>query len=254
VAKHVYKSCADTGKRVQALGGAKNFVAILPDADLDKAITNAADSAYGCSGQRCLAASVVVAVGSAYERVREGLLAAAKNVVLGDGAKAGVTMGPVISGPHRQKVLAYIEKGLAEGAKLLLDGRNAKVEGYPDGYWVGPTLFDDVKPGMTIATEEIFGPVLCIMRAKDLDEAITIANQSEYGNASSIYTGSGKAAREFSHRIQAGMVGVNVGVAAPMAFFPFGGQKGSMFGDTKAHGPQSIDFYTERKIVISRWF
>jgi malonate-semialdehyde dehydrogenase (acetylating)/methylmalonate-semialdehyde dehydrogenase len=254
VAKHVYKSCADTGKRVQALGGAKNFVAILPDADLDKAITNAADSAYGCSGQRCLAASVVVAVGSAYERVREGLLAAAKNVVLGDGAKAGVTMGPVISGPHRQKVLAYIEKGLAEGAKLLLDGRNAKVEGYPDGYWVGPTLFDDVKPGMTIATEEIFGPVLCIMRAKDLDEAITIANQSEYGNASSIYTGSGKAAREFSHRIQAGMVGVNIGVAAPMAYFPFGGQKGSMFGDTKAHGPQSIDFYTERKIVISRWF
>ena len=254
VAKHVYTSCAQTGKRVQALGGAKNYVTILPDADLDKAIANAADSAYGCAGQRCLAASVVVAVGSAYERVREGLLAAARNVVLGDGARAGVTMGPVISAAHRDKVLAYIDKGVAEGATLLMDGRGAKVEGCPGGYWVGPTIFDDVKPGMTIATEEIFGPVLCIMKAKDLDEAISIANRSEYGNAASIYTQNGKAAREFTHRIQAGMVGVNIGVAAPMAFFPFGGQKGSLFGDTKAHGSTSIDFYTERKIAITRWF
>lgn len=254
VAKHVYTSSAQTGKRVQALGGAKNYVTILPDADLDKAIANAADSAYGCAGQRCLAASVVVAVGSAYERVREGLLAAARSVVLGDGARAGVTMGPVISAAHRDKVLAYIDKGVAEGATLLMDGRGAKVEGYPGGYWVGPTIFDDVKPGMTIATEEIFGPVLCIMKAMDLDEAISIANQSEYGNAASIYTQNGKAAREFTHRIQAGMVGVNIGVAAPMAFFPFGGQKGSLFGDTKAHGPSSIDFYTERKIAITRWF
>jgi len=254
VAKHVYRASADAGKRVQALGGAKNYVAIMPDAEMDRAIANAAESAYGCAGQRCLAASVVVAVGGAYERVREGILAAAKGVVLGDGAKPGVTMGPVISAAHRDKVLAYIDKGVAEGAKILLDGRGAKVEGYPGGYWVGPTVFDDVKPGMTIATEEIFGPVLCIMKAKDLDEAIAIANTSEYGNAASIYTTNGKAAREFSHRIEAGMVGVNIGVAAPMAMFPFGGQKGSFFGDAKAHGATGIDFYTERKIAITRWF
>jgi malonate-semialdehyde dehydrogenase (acetylating) / methylmalonate-semialdehyde dehydrogenase len=254
VAKHVYRACAETGKRVQALGGAKNFVTILPDAELDKAITNAADSAYGCSGQRCLAASVVVAVGSAYERVREGLVAAARAVKLGPGNREGVTMGPVISAAHRDKVLAYIDKGVAEGAKLLVDGRGAKVEGCPGGFWVGPTVFDDVKPGMTIATEEIFGPVLCIVRAKDLDEAISIANRSEYGNAASIYTQNGKSARTFQLGIQAGMVGVNIGVAAPMAMFPFGGQKGSFFGDVKAHGGTGVDFYTERKIVITRWF
>jgi malonate-semialdehyde dehydrogenase (acetylating)/methylmalonate-semialdehyde dehydrogenase len=163
-------------------------------------------------------------------------------------------MGPVISAAHRDKVVAYIDKGVAEGAKLLLDGRGAKVEGCPGGFWVGPTVFDDVKPGMTIATEEIFGPVLCIMRAKDLDEALAIANASEYGNAASIYTQNGKHARQFQLGIQAGMVGVNIGVAAPMAMFPFGGQKGSFFGDTKAHGGTGVDFYTERKIVITRWF
>jgi malonate-semialdehyde dehydrogenase (acetylating)/methylmalonate-semialdehyde dehydrogenase len=151
-------------------------------------------------------------------------------------------------------VLSYIEKGIAEGAKLLLDGRGKTVEGLPNGHWVGPTIFEDVTPGMVIATEEIFGPVACLMRARDLDEAIAIANRSEYGNASSIYTTSGKAAREFHQRIGAGMVGVNIGVAAPMAFFPFGGQKGSFFGDTKANGPTAIDFYTERKVVMTRWF
>jgi len=254
VARHVYRSCAETGKRVQSLGGAKNFITIMPDAEMDKAIQNAADSAYGCSGQRCLAAAVVLAVGSAYERVREGLVAAAKSVKLGPGDRPGVTMGPVISAAHKEKVLAYIEKGIAEGAKLLVDGRGAKVEGCPNGFWVGPTIFDDVKPGMAIATEEIFGPVLCIMKAKDLDEAIAIANKSEYGNAASIYTQNGKHARTFQLGIQAGMVGVNIGVAAPMAMFPFGGQKGSFFGDTKAHGATGIDFYTERKIVITRWF
>jgi malonate-semialdehyde dehydrogenase (acetylating)/methylmalonate-semialdehyde dehydrogenase len=160
----------------------------------------------------------------------------------------------VISAAHKDRILSYIEKGQKEGAKLLLDGRGSEVAGYPDGNWIGPTIFDDVRPGMVIATEEIFGPVACLMRAKDLDEAIEIANRSEYGNAASIFTTSGKAARTFHQRIQAGMVGVNIGVAAPMAFFPFGGQKGSLFGDTKAHGPTAIDFYTERKIVITRWF
>jgi malonate-semialdehyde dehydrogenase (acetylating)/methylmalonate-semialdehyde dehydrogenase len=254
VAHHVYKSCAEAGKRVQALGGAKNFMVVMPDAEMDRSVANVAESAYGCAGQRCLAGSVVVGVGEAYDRLREGLLAAAKAVVLGDGSDPAVTMGPVISAAHKAKVLAYIEKGIAEGGKLLLDGRGATVPGKPGGFYVGPTIFEDVKPGMTIATEEIFGPVLCLMKAKSLDEAIEIANKSEFGNASSIYTTSGKAARTFQHRIQAGMVGVNIGVAAPMAFFPFGGQKASFFGDTKAHGPQAIDFYTERKVVITRWY
>jgi malonate-semialdehyde dehydrogenase (acetylating) / methylmalonate-semialdehyde dehydrogenase len=254
VARHVYKTCADVGKRVQALGGAKNFLLVMPDAEPTKSIANVAESIFGCSGQRCLAGGVVVAVGDAYERVREGLLRQAKAIVLGDGSKPGVTMGPVISAAHRDRVLSYIEKGVQEGAKLALDGRGATVDGCPGGYWIGPTVFEDVQPGMVIATEEIFGPVACLMRARDLDEAIAIANRSEYGNAASIYTTSGGAARAFQHRIGAGMVGVNIGVAAPMAFFPFGGQKGSFFGDLKAHGPTAVDFYTERKIVITRWF
>lgn len=254
VAKHVYKSCAEHGKRVQSLGGAKNYLLVMPDAEMDRSVQNVADSIYGCSGQRCLAGSIVVGIGDAYDKVKEALVAAAKAVVLGDGAKPGVTMGPVISAAHKDRVLSYVQKGLEEGAKLILDGRGKTVEGYPNGNWVGPCVFEDVKPGMVIATEEIFGPVACLMRAKDLDEAIELANTSQYGNASSIYTTSGKAARTFSQRIQAGMVGVNVGVAAPMAFFPFGGQKQSLFGDTKAHGSAGVDFYTERKIVISRWF
>jgi malonate-semialdehyde dehydrogenase (acetylating)/methylmalonate-semialdehyde dehydrogenase len=254
IARHVYKACGESGKRVQALGGAKNFMLVMPDAEMDKSVANISESIYGCSGQRCLAGSVVLAVGDAYDRVKEALLAAAKAIVVGDGSKPGVTMGPVISAAHRDKVLGYIEKGLQEGAKLLLDGRNCKVEGLPDGNWVGPTIFEGVKPGMTIATEEIFGPVVCLMRADTLDEAIEIANRSEYGNASSIYTSNGNSARTFASRIGAGMVGVNIGVAAPMAFFPFGGAKQSFFGDAKAHGATAVDFYTERKIVITRWF
>jgi malonate-semialdehyde dehydrogenase (acetylating) / methylmalonate-semialdehyde dehydrogenase len=254
IARHVYQACGASGKRVQSLGGAKNFMLVMPDADMEKSVANVSESIYGCSGQRCLAGSVVLAVGDAYDRVKEALLAAAKAVVVGDGSRPGVTMGPVISAAHRDKVLGYIEKGLQEGAKLLLDGRNYKVEGLPDGNWIGPTIFEDVKPGMVIATEEIFGPVACLMRADTLDEAIEIANRSEYGNASSIYTSSGKSARTFASRIGAGMVGVNIGVAAPMAFFPFGGAKQSFFGDAKAHGATALDFYTERKVVITRWF
>jgi malonate-semialdehyde dehydrogenase (acetylating)/methylmalonate-semialdehyde dehydrogenase len=254
IARHVYQTCSAQGKRVQALGGAKNFMLVLPDAVMDMTVANISESIYGCSGQRCLAGSVVVGVGDAYESVKTGLLAAAKALVLGDGSKPGVTMGPVISAGHRDKILSYIEQGIREGAKLLLDGRNAKVEGYPHGHWVGPTIFEDVKPGMVIATEEIFGPVACLMRARDLDEAVEIANRSEYGNAASIYTSCGKAAREFQYAIGAGMLGVNVGVAAPMAFFPFGGTKSSFFGDLKANGSAGIDFYTDRKVVITRWF
>jgi malonate-semialdehyde dehydrogenase (acetylating) / methylmalonate-semialdehyde dehydrogenase len=254
IARHVYRTCSEHGKRVQALGGAKNFMIVLSDAVMDKAVANVSESIYGCAGQRCLAGSVVVGVGDAYESVKAGLLASARAIVLGDGSKPGVTMGPVISSGLRDRILSYIEQGIGEGAKLLLDGRQAKVDGYPNGNWVGPTIFEDVKPGMVISTEEIFGPVACLMRAKDLDEGIRIANRSEYGNAASIYTSSGKAAREFQYRIGAGMLGVNVGIAAPMAFFPFGGAKNSFFGDVKAHGSAGIDFYTDRKVVITRWF
>ena len=254
IARHVYKACGDTGKRVQALGGAKNFMLVMPDAEMDKSVANISESIYGCSGQRCLAGSVVLAVGEAYDRVKDALLASARAIVVGDGSRPGVTMGPVISAAHRDKVLGYIEKGLQEGAKLLLDGRNCTVEGLPNGNWVGPTIFEDVKPGMTIATEEIFGPVVCLMRADSLDEAIEIANRSEYGNASSIYTTNGKSARTFASRIGAGMVGVNIGVAAPMAYFPFGGAKDSFFGDLKVHGRDAYEFYTDKKVVISRWF
>ncbi|MDC0748704.1 CoA-acylating methylmalonate-semialdehyde dehydrogenase [Polyangium mundeleinium] len=254
VAKIVYRKCGETGKRVQALGGAKNFIVIMPDADMERAVQNAVESCYGCAGQRCLAGSVIVPVGDAYERVRDLFIAYAKKLVLGDGKAPGTTLGPVVSGAHKDRVLSYIEKGIQEGARLVLDGRNATVEGLPDGNWIGPTIFEDVRPDMVIGREEIFGPVACFMRAKDLDEAIRLANASEYGNASSIYTTNGKAAREFGARVEAGMVGVNIGVAAPMAFFPFGGQKASLYGDTKAHGAAGVDFYTERKIVIERWF
>jgi malonate-semialdehyde dehydrogenase (acetylating)/methylmalonate-semialdehyde dehydrogenase len=255
IAKHVYELGAKHGKRVQALGGAKNFMLVLPDADLDRSVSNVADSIFGCSGQRCLAGSIVIGVGAAYDSVRTRLVEAAKNVIVGNGADEATTMGPLISKAHRDRVISYIEKGVQEGAKLLVDGRALKLEGdLAKGNFLGASVFEDVTPEMVIAKEEIFGPVACLMRAKNLDDAIELANRSPYGNAASIYTTSGRAAREFSHRIQAGMVGVNVGVAAPMAFFPFGGQKQSLFGDTKAHGPTAIDFYTERKVVITRWF
>jgi malonate-semialdehyde dehydrogenase (acetylating)/methylmalonate-semialdehyde dehydrogenase len=254
VAKHVYETAAAHGKRVQALGGAKNFIVVMPDAEMGRSVQNVCDSIYGCAGQRCLAGSIVVGVGDAYGPVRDGLLAAAKAIKLGDGSKPDTTMGPVISEKHRVKVLGYVEKGVAEGARLLLDGRDAKPAGATAGNWIGPTIFEDVKPGMTIAKEEIFGPVACLVRAKDLDDAIGMLNSSEYGNAASIFTTSGKHAREFKAKAAPGMIGINIGVAAPMAFFPFGGSKASLFGDLKAHGSAAIDFYTSRKAVISRWF
>jgi malonate-semialdehyde dehydrogenase (acetylating)/methylmalonate-semialdehyde dehydrogenase len=253
VAQYIYRRGAERGKRVQALGGAKNFVLIMPDAALDKACEISTESAFGCAGERCLANSVVIAVGDAYPKVRDGLLAAARALKVGDGMEPGVTMGPVITRQHRDKIVRYIETGLQEGAKLLLDGRGYRNEKHPEGYWLGPSLFDEVRPEMTIAREEIFGPVLCLVRAKDFDEACAIVNAHPQGNASSIFTTSGKWAREYRYRVSPSMLGVNIGVAAPMAFFPFGGAKASFFGDVKAHGRDAMDFYTDRKVVISRW-
>ena len=254
VARHVYELCGKSGKRVQALGGAKNYLVVMPDAVMDRSVQNVSDSIYGCAGQRCLAGSIVIGVGDAYGKVRESLLAAAKAIVVGDGSKPEVTMGPVISAKHKDKVLGYIQAGVDEGAKLLLDGREHPAAKDAKGNFLGPTIFEGVKPDMKIMKEEIFGPVVCLMKAKDLDEAIAQVNATEFANASSIYTSSGKAAREYAYRAHPAMMGVNIGVAAPMAFFPFGGAKASFFGDVKAHGTAGIDFYTDRKVVITRWF
>ena len=253
VAKYVYQEAGKYGKRVQALGGAKNHVIVMPDADMDRAALNISESLFGCAGQRCLAGSVVVAAGKAYEPFRDRLLSAAKDLRLGYGLEPGVTMGPVVSATHKEKVLSYVETGRNDGATLLLDGRATKVERHPRGHFVGPTVFDGVHPDMTIGKEEIFGPVASVTHVSNLEEGIEIVHRSGFANATSIFTQSGKAAREFRYRVGVSMIGVNIGVAAPMAFFPFGGTKGSFFGDLKAHGQDSIEFYTDKKVVISRW-
>ncbi len=254
IAKYVYERGAKAGKRVQALGGAKNFVLVMPDADIPRAASVSTESCFGCAGERCLANSVVLGVGDAYPKIRERLVEEAKKITVGNGMDAGVSMGPVITPQHREKVLGYIEQGIKEGAKLLLDGRSYKDPKNPNGFYLGPTIFDEVTPDMVIGREEIFGPVLCIMKAKDFDEAVEIVRRHELGNATSIFTSSGRAAREYRYRVEPSMLGVNIGVAAPMAFFPFGGSKQSFFGDLKAHGSDSIEFYTDKKVVISRWW
>src|SRR6266487_2053338 len=253
VAQYVYQEAAKYGKRVQALGGAKNHIIVMPDADLDRAVANVTESMFGCAGQRCLAGSVVVAAGKAYEPFREKLLDSAKSLRLGYGLEPGVNIGPVVSARHKEKVLSYVEAGRKDGATLLLDGRGTKVAKHPRGHFVGPTVFDDVQPDMTIGTEEIFGPVASVTHVSNLDEGIERVQRSGFANATSIFTQSGKAAREFRYRVGVSMIGVNIGVAAPMAFFTFGGTKGSFFGDLKAHGQDSVEFYTDKKVVISRW-
>jgi len=254
VAKHVYQRATHAGKRVQALGGAKNFVVVMPDADLERSIGVIAESFYGCAGERCLAGSILVPVGEVHHEARDRMVWAANALSVGDGAQPGVTMGPVISATHRDRVLQYIEKGVREGAKLLVDGRQTRVPERPNGYFVGPSVFDEVSPSMAIGREEIFGPVASICPVKTLDEALALMRAHPNANAASIFTSSGKAAREFSKHATASMVGVNIGVASPMAYFPFGGAKDSFFGDLKAHGRDGIEFYTDKKVTISRWF
>jgi len=250
VAEHVYRTAAAHGKRVQALGGAKNYIIVMPDADMGPALDAVAESAFGCAGERCLAASVVIPVGDCHGEVRRGLVERARRLVVGNGADDGVTMGPLISAAHKQRVLGHIERGVAEGAELVLDGREGA---RGDGNFLGPTIFDSVGSEMHVAREEIFGPVLCIQPAGSLEDALEITRRHPLANASSIFTASGKAARTFRYEVQASMAGVNIGVAAPMSFFGFGGAKGSFFGDLKAHGREAFDFFTDRKVVISRW-
>ena len=252
-AQNVWTLATRHGKRVQALGGAKNHIIVMGDADRENTLNGIIGSSFGCAGERCMASSVLVPVGDA-AAILDDVVEAARSLRLGHGMDAETQMGPLVSAAHRKRVEDYIEAGIDEGAELVLDGRGAKVAGYEGGFWLSPTIFDKVKPGMRIAREEIFGPVLSVMRAADLTEAIDLANSSPYGNGASIFTASGGAAREFRNRIQCGMLGINAGVPAPMAFFGFGGHKASLFGDLRVQGTDAVEFYTQKKSVIERWF
>lgn len=254
IAKLVYETCARYGKRVQAQGGAKNHIVVMPDANMEASVANIMGSAYGCAGQRCLAGSVLVAVGDAYEPLRDEILKRASTLRVGYGLAETSQMGTVISGAAKERIEGMIGQGEAEGAKVLLDGRGVKVEGFENGSFVGPTILDGVTDNMVVAKEEIFGPVLSIMHVPDFDTAVNVLNSSRYGNAASIFTNNGNYAREFKYRVNAGNIGVNIGVAAATASFPFGGQKDSFFGDLHGQGPDAINFFTDRKIVIERWF
>ena len=252
VARIVYERAAKAGKRVQALGGAKNHMVVMPDAVIDKTVDGILASAFGAAGQRCMAGSVVVTVGDAHEQLLPPLIEASRSLRVGDGLDDANDVGPVISCAARDRIRDWIERGVSSGAKLALDGRGS--EGDPNGSYVGPTILDGVTPEMDIAQEEVFGPVLCVISAATLDEAIGIVNASRFGNGTSIFTESGSSVRRYRHEVQAGMVGVNIGVAAPVAFFPFSGWKDSFLGDLHAHGPDAVEFYTRKKTVTSRWF
>ncbi len=254
VARIVYERAAAAGKRVQALGGAKNHMVVMPDAVIEETVNGIIGSAFGAAGQRCMAGSVVVTVGDAHEQLMPALVRATEALTVGDGLVESVDVGPVISCAARDRIREWIDRGVAAGASLAVDGR-ALGEGLPaDGAYLGPTILTDVTPDMEIAQEEVFGPVLSVIHAESLDQAIEIVNASRFGNGTSIFTESGASVRRYRHEVQAGMIGVNIGVAAPVAFFPFSGWKDSFLGDLHAHGTDAVDFYTRKKTVTSRWF
>jgi len=255
VARLVYERAAKAGKRVQALGGAKNHMVVMPDAVVDKTVDGILGSAFGAAGQRCMAGSVVVTVGDAHEQLIDPLVAAGAKLRVGDGLDEQVDVGPVISCDARDRIDDWIERAAGAGARVLLDGRSPSAEGLaPGGAYTGPTILDGVTPEMEIAQEEVFGPVLCVIAVESLDQAIATVNSSRFGNGTSIFTESGASVRRYQHEVQAGMVGVNIGVAAPVAFFPFSGWKDSFLGDLHAHGTDAVDFYTRKKTVTSRYF
>jgi malonate-semialdehyde dehydrogenase (acetylating) / methylmalonate-semialdehyde dehydrogenase len=252
VAKLVYERAAKAGKRVQALGGAKNHMVVMPDAVIDPTVNGIIGSAFGAAGQRCMAGSVVVTVGAAHERLMPALVEATSDLAVGDGADELNDMGPVVSCAARDRITGWIDRAVKDGASLVVDGRAA--DG-PDGSsFIGPTILDDVAPDAPIIAEEVFGPVLTVVRADTLDDAIALVNRSRFGNGTSIFTENAAAVRRYRHEVQAGMVGVNIGVAAPVAFFPFSGWKDSFLGDLHAHGPDAVEFYTRKKTVTSRYF
>jgi len=250
VARHVYREAAAHGKRVQAMAGAKNHLVVLPDADLDLTVKAILGSAFGAAGQRCLSGSVAVPVGAAAEPLVARLVREAEKLPVGDPFVEDSAMGPVIREDARQRIQRYLEQGLAEGATLVVDGRS-RAGG--DGFFIGPTVLDAVRPDSSVVRDEIFGPLLAVVRTPTVEEAVSLINRSRYGNAASVFTKSGRDAWYFRTHVEAGMVGVNVGVAAPMAFFPFAGWKGSFFGDLHANGRDAVRFYTETRVVIERW-
>ncbi|HZN24403.1 MAG TPA: CoA-acylating methylmalonate-semialdehyde dehydrogenase [Burkholderiales bacterium] len=253
IAKYIYETGAKHGKRVQALGGAKNHAVVLPDADLDFAADALIGAGYGSAGERCMAISAIVAVGDIADALVQKLSERAQNLKIGPGTGKDMDMGPLVTAAHRQKVAGYVDKGLAEGAKLVLDGRSFKATGHEQGFFLGASLFDHVKPEMTIYKDEIFGPVLGVLRVKTLDDAIKLINANPYANGTAVFTRSGGAARKFEREIEVGMVGINVPIPVPIAFFSFGGWRGSLFGDTHVHGTEGVRFYTRGKVVTTRW-
>ena len=253
VARTIYRRAAEQGKRVTAQGGAKNPLVILADADMEMAVRITADSAFGCAGQRCLATSLVITVGEAREGFSKLICEAAKTRRVGYGLEEGVQMGPVINQASQNRIEQLIGVGVSEGADLLVDGRDALIPEYEKGYFINPTILDNLSPQSEIARTEVFGPVLGIMHVDSLEKAITLINQGHYGNQASLFTASGAAARKFRYEVDAGNIGINIGVAAPMAFFPFSGWKDSFFGDLHGQGKDAVDFFTQKKIVVERW-
>jgi malonate-semialdehyde dehydrogenase (acetylating)/methylmalonate-semialdehyde dehydrogenase len=253
VAQYIYSRAAANGKRAQCQGGAKNPVIVLPDADIEITTRIMADSAFGCAGQRCLAASIAITVGEARKTFTEAIADTAQSRIVGYGLNEKVQMGPVITAQSRDRIEGLIQEGAEAGAKILVDGRQPKVSGYEDGYFVRPTILENIDPAGEIARTEIFGPVLSLIHLETIDEAIALINRGQYGNMACLFTSSGAAARKFRYEAEAGNIGINIGVAAPMAFFPFSGWKESFFGDLHGQGQQAVEFFTQTKVIVERW-
>jgi malonate-semialdehyde dehydrogenase (acetylating)/methylmalonate-semialdehyde dehydrogenase len=253
VAEYIYRTASAAGKRVQALGGAKNHMVVMPDADTRNAASALVGAAYGSAGERCMAISVAVAVGDAGDRLVEAVKQQLAELKVAPGTVDKADMGPLVTKEHLERVRGYVDLGVQEGARLVVDGRELRVKGAEQGYYLGPCLFDHVTPGMRIYREEIFGPVLVVVRVPDLESAVALVNEHEFGNGTAIFTASGEAARTFTQRVQCGMVGVNVPIPVPMAYYSFGGWKQSLFGDAHVHGREGVHFYTRGKVVTARW-
>jgi len=253
IARYIYENGTRNGKRVQALGGAKNHMIVLPDADIDLAADSAVSAGYGSAGERCMAIAAVVAVGDAGDRLIEGVQTRIEKLKVGPGDEPGVEMGPLVTRAHLDRVLGYVDAGVSQGALLVADGRDLVVDGHEDGFFLGPTLFDQVTPDMSIYTDEIFGPVLSTVRMEHFEDAIRLINENPYGNGTAVFTNDGGAARKFQQEIQVGMVGINVPIPVPLSFYSFGGWKDSIFGSHAIYGPEGVHFYTRQKVVISRW-
>ena len=253
IAKYIYENCAKNEKRVQALGGAKNHCVIMPDCDLDQAVNGLMGAAYGSAGERCMAQSVAVAVGEIGDKLVDSLAKKVEALKVGPGMDKHSEMGPLVTKEHLAKVNGYVDIGVKEGAKLVVDGRNFQIQGYENGYYIGGCLFDHVTKDMRIYKEEIFGPVLSVVRAKNFDDALKLVNDHEFGNGVSIFTRDGDSGRTFSSKAKIGMVGINIPIPVPMAFHSFGGWKRSLFGDQHMHGPEGVRFYTKLKTINSRW-